>query len=48
MEKSQPADRCGAKSSSGLGHECRFHDVRDESRLPPGPERQRQRSQPTL
>jgi hypothetical protein len=34
--------------TSGLGHERRFHDVRDESALPPTPERLRHRSEPTL
>src|SRR5215813_4344550 len=37
-------------SGSGLGcagHERRFRDVRDNSRLPPTPERLRQRSEPT-
>jgi hypothetical protein len=31
-----------------LGHERRFHRVRDESGLPPTSERLRQRSEPTL
>jgi hypothetical protein len=35
-------------ASSASGHERRFRDVRDESGLPPTPERLRQRSEPTL
>jgi hypothetical protein len=35
-------------ATSGVGHERRFRDVRDESGLPPTPERLRQRSEPTL
>src|SRR5215467_4120520 len=31
-----------------MGHERRFRDVRDQSGLPPTPERLRQRSEPTL
>jgi hypothetical protein len=33
---------------TALGHERRFRDVRDESGLPPTPERLRRRSEPTL
>jgi hypothetical protein len=33
---------------TATGHERRFRDARDESGLPPTPERLRQRSEPTL
>jgi hypothetical protein len=36
------------KRASDPGSERRFHDVRDESGLPPTPERLRRRSEPTL
>src|SRR5262245_60764291 len=35
-------------ATSAQGQSRRFRDVRDESGLPPGPERLRQRSEPTL
>jgi hypothetical protein len=36
------------KPTSAMGHERRFRDLRDESGLPPGSERLRHRSEPTL
>jgi hypothetical protein len=38
----------GRSRTEAPGHERRFRDVRDESGLPPTPERLRQRGEPTL
>src|SRR5258707_35764 len=43
-----PASATFVQTSSESGHERRFRDVRDESDLPPTPERLRHRSEPTL
>src|SRR5262249_19138811 len=39
---------CDARPDRTLGHERCFRDIRDESGLPPTPERLRQRSEPDV